>query len=72
MQTRRTKALLICLMVLNGLIAFSTSSQTCAGPHLAPEIREYVKFDSPVLMLSHVRVIDGTGSIAAHGRSSHT
>jgi imidazolonepropionase-like amidohydrolase len=62
MQTPRTNPRLICTMVLNGLIAFSAFPQTPAGAHLASAVREYVKFDSPVLMLTHVRVIDGTGA----------
>lgn len=31
---------------------------------LAPEAREYVKSDAPVIALMHVRVIDGTGAAA--------
>jgi imidazolonepropionase-like amidohydrolase len=33
-----------------------------AAPKLAPEVRAFVKEDAPVLALTHVRVIDGTGS----------
>jgi imidazolonepropionase-like amidohydrolase len=62
MQTPHTNTRLIRAMVLNGLIAFSGFPQIPAGAHLGSEIQEYVKFDSPVLMLSHVRVIDGTGA----------
>jgi imidazolonepropionase-like amidohydrolase len=31
---------------------------------LSPQVREYVKEDSPLLALAHVRVIDGTGAAA--------
>src|SRR5437879_12945598 len=31
---------------------------------LAPEVRAFVKEDAPVLALTHVRVIDGTGAAA--------
>jgi imidazolonepropionase-like amidohydrolase len=33
-----------------------------AAPKLAPEVRAFVKEDAPLLALTHVRVIDGTGS----------
>ena len=32
------------------------------APKLAPEVRAFVKEDAPILALTHVRVIDGTGS----------
>ena len=35
-----------------------------ATTKLAPETREYVKFDNTVIVLSHIRVIDGTGQPA--------
>ena len=31
---------------------------------LSPEVRKFVKFDAPVLALTHVRIIDGTGAPA--------
>jgi len=31
-------------------------------PQLAPGVREYVKIDAPVVALTHVRLIDGTGA----------
>jgi imidazolonepropionase-like amidohydrolase len=34
------------------------------GQTLSPEVREFVKVDAPVLALTHVRVVDGTGSPA--------
>ena len=33
-----------------------------AAPKLAPEVRAFVKEDAPVLALTHVRIIDGTGA----------
>ena len=33
-----------------------------AGQTLAPEVRKFVKVDAPVVALTHVRVIDGTGA----------
>ena len=32
------------------------------GPQLSPEVREFVKIDAPIVVLNHVRVIDGTGA----------
>src|SRR5581483_2283436 len=33
-----------------------------ATAQLSPDVREYVKFDSPVIAIRHARVIDGTGA----------
>jgi imidazolonepropionase-like amidohydrolase len=33
-----------------------------APPALAPEVKAFVKVDDPVIVLNHVRVIDGTGA----------
>jgi len=33
-----------------------------AAPKLAPEVRAFVKEDAPLIALTHVRVIDGTGA----------
>jgi imidazolonepropionase-like amidohydrolase len=35
-----------------------------SGQTLSPQVREFVKVDSPVVALTHVRVIDGTGAAA--------
>ena len=35
-----------------------------APPALAPEVKTFVKVDDPVIVLNHVRVIDGTGAAA--------
>jgi imidazolonepropionase-like amidohydrolase len=34
------------------------------GQTLSPQVRDFVKVDSPVVALTHVRVIDGTGAAA--------
>ena len=34
------------------------------GQTLSPEVRGFVKVDAPVVALTHVRVIDGTGAAA--------
>ena len=47
-------------MFLSCLIAAGVAS----GQTLSPEVREFVKVDAPVVALTHVRVIDGTGAAA--------
>jgi len=39
-------------------------SPLIAAQNLLPEVRKFVKVDSPVVALTHVRVIDGTGAAA--------
>jgi imidazolonepropionase-like amidohydrolase len=39
-----------------------TNAQSAA--QLSPEVKEFVKVDDPVVVLNHVRVIDGTGAAA--------
>ncbi len=34
------------------------------GQKLSPEVQQFVKVNSPVVVLTHVRVIDGTGAAA--------
>ena len=45
----------VCCLAMAGI----SSAQT-----LSPQVRDFVKVDSPVLALTHVRVIDGTGAPA--------
>src|SRR5579863_7870170 len=47
----------VVLLILSSSIAVVTQT-------LAPEMRAFVKVDSPVVALTHVRVIDGTGAAA--------
>ena len=39
-------------------------SSSLFGQTLSPDVREFVKVDAPVVALTHVRVIDGTGAVA--------
>ena len=39
-------------------------SSLCSAQTLSPEVRPFVKVDAPVVVLAHVRVIDGTGAAA--------
>lgn len=43
-----------------GLVCFSLA----ATAQLSRDVREYVKIDSPVIAITHARVIDGTGTMA--------
>ena len=47
-----------CFAILLAAIGALAQSQ----PELAPAVREFVKVDAPVVALTHVRVIDGTGA----------
>ena len=40
------------------------SAALVQGQTLSPEVREFVKVDAPVVALTHVRMIDGTGAAA--------
>jgi imidazolonepropionase-like amidohydrolase len=62
MRSSCIKTLLTYAVVVLGLEVLSASPQSPAVPHFAPETLEYVKFNSPLLALSHVRLIDGTGA----------
>src|SRR5256884_654217 len=41
---------------------FRSRCRAQAAPKLAPELRAFVKEDAPLVALTHVRVIDGTGA----------
>jgi imidazolonepropionase-like amidohydrolase len=43
---------------------FGFTFSLAAAQTLAPQVREFVKVDAPTVALTHVRVIDGTGSAA--------
>ncbi|PYX12289.1 MAG: amidohydrolase [Acidobacteria bacterium] len=47
-----------------GLTLFNCATRAQIATSLAPEVREYVKVDAPVVALVHARLIDGTGSAA--------
>jgi hypothetical protein len=44
-------------------ICFLASIGFAHGQKLSPEVRPFVKVDAPVIALTHVRVIDGTGNV---------
>ena len=46
------------------VLAFLALCSLAAAQTLSPEVRKFVKIDAPVVALTHVRVIDGTGAAA--------
>ncbi len=44
------------------LICFLASFRLASGQKLSPEVRRFVKVDAPLVALTHVRVIEGTGA----------
>jgi imidazolonepropionase-like amidohydrolase len=52
------------LTILVGLTLCTAPLRAQSASSLAPGVREFVKVSSPVIALTHVRVIDGTGSPA--------
>ncbi|HEX5830599.1 MAG TPA: hypothetical protein VFY16_06445 [Gemmatimonadaceae bacterium] len=53
---------LIPLVVLTALAAPVLGAQQRQPTALGPQVRQYVSVDEPVVALTHVTVIDGTGS----------
>src|SRR5690348_15855323 len=51
------------------MLSSSCEMAAQSASSLAPEVRQYVKVDAPVIALTHVRVVDG---IVAPARSDHT
>jgi imidazolonepropionase-like amidohydrolase len=47
-----------------GLAVLFVCALSSAAQNLSPEVKEFVKVDAPVIALEHVRVIDGTGTVA--------
>jgi len=62
--------------VLVAILTAIALSSVLAAQTLSPEVRAFVKVDAPVIALTHVRVIDGTGApvledqtlILSHGK----
>lgn len=52
----RKLAILLCAAILPSLCSSQAASK------LSPSVKAYVKVDAPVVALTHVRVIDGTGA----------
>jgi|SRR5579875_232294 len=54
------RALFILALLTLGLFPLQAGAQSASS--LAPAMRQFVKISAPVIVLEHVRVIDGTGS----------
>ncbi|MGH9762766.1 MAG: amidohydrolase family protein, partial [Blastocatellia bacterium] len=52
------------LIALLAVIICASLAQAQTRPRLSPALHQFVKVDSPVVALRHVRVIDGTGAAA--------
>jgi imidazolonepropionase-like amidohydrolase len=54
----------LCLSAIGVLVLFSVARSAIAqsGPALSPEVQRYVRVPGPLVALTHVRVVDGTGS----------
>lgn len=50
-------------------LALGTPAAAQQAPTLAPEVRQFVSVDAPVVALTHARVIDGTGAPARDGQT---
>src|SRR5438128_6955624 len=48
-------------LLLLGLLVLCSFA---VAQNLSPEVKEFVKVDAPIVVLQHVRVIDGTGAPA--------
>src|SRR5580698_5422414 len=55
------------LLLLSALLPVLAFPQT--GGHLNPRLKPFVREDAPTIILTHVRVIDGTGSAARSDQS---
>ncbi|MEJ7809523.1 MAG: amidohydrolase family protein [Gemmatimonadaceae bacterium] len=62
---RSTRALSVVLpLAVTLALATHLGAQGSARPTLSTAVRQYVRVDTPVVALTHVRVIDGTGAPA--------
>ena len=46
------------------LVVMLACCTAAAAQNFSPEVKKYIKYDAPVVALTHVRVIDGTGEAA--------
>src|ERR1041385_2566677 len=57
LEASSMRRLLIALMIVSCMRCF-------AQPQLQPTIKDFIRVQSPVIALEHVRLIDGTGAAA--------
>src|SRR5262249_6033508 len=63
-MSKRCAAIVSLLLLVSGLTVQGQSPSA-----LSPAVREFVSVDAPVVALTHVRVIDGTGAPAAEDQA---
>jgi enamidase len=57
------------LVAVHAILSLLTAPLDAQRPTLAPGVRPYVAIDTPVVALTHVRVIDGTGAPARNDQT---
>lgn len=50
------------LLTLGGAVSLCAQTPAAAAPAFGPEVAKYVTMNAPAVLLTHVRVIDGTGA----------
>jgi enamidase len=53
---------LLLSLIVAGPLAAQTARPPAPRPTLSPAVRQFVRVDTPIVALTHVRVIDGTGA----------
>ncbi|HTJ20917.1 MAG TPA: amidohydrolase family protein [Gemmatimonadaceae bacterium] len=53
---------LLLSLIVGGPLAAQTARPPAPHPTLSPAVRQFVSVDTPIVALTHVRVIDGTGA----------
>src|SRR5512146_387187 len=61
---RLRAAYCVVLCLLTASVVFAQNA-----PKFGPEVQKYIKYDAPRIVLTHVRVIDGTGAPAQDDRN---
>ena len=57
------------LLIRNAVVLFLLSHTLILAQTLSPDVMPFVKVNSPLVALTHVRVVDGTGSPAREDQS---
>ena len=64
-----TRSFLVRSFLIAGLAWLSPALLVAQGPELAPAVKTYVTVDNPVVAITNVLVIDGTGGAAMPGQT---
>jgi len=65
----RRNALRLARAAVLPALALPTNRLTAQRPELGPAVREFVTVDAPVVALTHVRLVDGTGAPAVEDQT---